>query len=436
MSADRVAANANANANANAAPQGYAEFKTGWRVVLASMLGIGLGLSPVPFYTIGMLAPELNKAFGWKFGDIMGGLPIMTLAVLVASPAVGLLADRYGVRRVALTSVLLFALSFMAFALSNGSLTLFYVTWGLMAVLGAGTLPVTWTRAVNNQFEIRKGLALGLSLLGTGVFGFLVKPLTAWLIATHGWRAAYLVVGLLPLLVAWPVAYFCFHEGGAARAHASAAERRASDAARKALTPGLSLREALKDWRFWLLAVSFVLISFAVGGPIPNMENILKVAGFQRSDIVGLVALIGLSVIAGRIVGGWLIDRFWAPAIAFVMLSLPALACWFMAQGTMSIDIARLSICLIGFAAGVEYDLMAFLVARYFGMKNYSAIYGSLYGFFALGAGIGPVIFGKAFDKSGTYAPVLLLSAALLLLGAAMLLLLGRYRSFGAAERA
>ncbi len=411
-----------------AAPRGYSEFKTGWKVVLAAMLGIGLGLSPVPFYTIGMLAPELAKAFQWPFAAIMGGLPVMTLAVLIASPAVGLLADRYGVRRVALTSVVLFSLSFMSFALSTGSIVQFYVTWGVMAVAGAGTLPVTWTRAVNNRFDVRKGLALGLALLGTGVFGFLVKPLTAWLIAEHGWRAAYVVVGALPLVLALPVAWVFFHDVG--ERNASAADRRRDTAARAAATPGMSLGQAMRDWRFWVLAVAFVLISFGVGGPIPNMENILKVAGFARADIVSLAATIGLSVIVGRILGGWLIDRYWAPGVAFVMLAAPAIACWLMAGGTMDSGTARFSIFLIGFAAGVEYDLMAFLTARYFGMKSYSAIYGMLYGFFALGAGIGPVMFGKSFDKSGSYASVLLASAVMLVLGAAMLLALGRYRKF------
>jgi predicted MFS family arabinose efflux permease len=179
-----------------------------------------------------------------------------------------------------------------------------------------------------------------------------------------------------------------------------------------------------------VLAFAFVCVSFGVGGPIPNMENILKVAGFERDNIVSLVALIGLSVIAGRIIGGWLIDRFWAPGIAFVMLSLPALSCWLMADGGMSVPAAGAAIFLIGFAAGVEYDLMAFLVARYFGMKGYSAIYGSLYGFFALGAGIGPVVFGKVFDKTGSYAPVLGTSAALLMIGAVSLLFLGRYQRY------
>ena len=423
-----TAGSATAAATGTTGTSSYSEFRAGWPVVLASMLGIGLGLSPVPFYTIGMLAPELHKAFGWEFGAIMMGLPIMTFAVLLASPLVGLLADRYGVRRVALTSIVLFALSFMTFALGNGSIGMFYVSWGLMAVFGAGTLPVTWTRAVNNRFEVRKGLALGLALLGTGVFGFLVKPLTAWLIAEHGWRAAYVVVGALPLLIALPVAYFAFHDIG--DSGGSAADRRANDAARKVTTPGLTLAQACRTWRFWLLAIAFVLISFAVGGPIPNMENILKVAGFARNDIVGLVALIGLSVIAGRVIGGWLIDRYWAPAVAFVLLSLPALSCWLLAGGPLGIDAARLAICLIGFAAGVEFDLMAFLVARYFGMKSYGAIYGTIYGFFALGAGVGPVVFGKFYDKSGSYSSVLQLSAVLLLVGAASLLTLGRYQRF------
>jgi MFS family permease len=244
---------------------GRAEFRLGWGVVLSALVGIGLGLSPVPFYTIGMLAPELHKAFGWEFGTIMGGLPIMTLGVLVASPAVGMLADRFGVRRVALISIVLFSLSFMSFALSNGSIELFYLNWGVMALCGAGTLPVTWTRAVNNRFDLHKGLALGLSLLGTGLFGFFVKPLTAWLILAYGWRSAYLVVGAMPLLLALPIAYFFFHD--AEQVGENAAQRRASAALRSQATPGLTMRQALRDWRFWCLAIAFMLIAFAVGGP-------------------------------------------------------------------------------------------------------------------------------------------------------------------------
>lgn len=414
---------------AHTAKGGYGEFRDGWPVVTSAMLGIGLGLSPLPFYTIGILAPELAKEFGWGFAEILGGLPIMTFAVLVASPAVGLIADRIGVRTVALASLFLFGLAYAAFAFGNGDIRLFYLTWGVMAFVGAGTLPVTWTRAVNNRFDVRKGLALGLSLVGTGLFGFACKPYTAWLVEEFGWRAAYLGVAALPLLIALPIAFFLFHDVGARSI--TAAERRVADAERKALTPGMSFGKALGDWRFWILAVAFVPISFAVGGPIPNIENILRSNGFGPEQIVTLASLIGLSVIGGRLVGGWLIDRFWAPGVAFVLLSAPAVACWLLAQGTTDPMIAGLSIVLIGFAAGVEYDLMAFMVARYFGLKSYGGIYGALYGFFALGAGIGPVVFGQFFDRTGGYGSILLYSAVGLVAGAALLLLLGKYRQFG-----
>lgn len=408
---------------------GFGEFRTGWPVVMAALFGIGLGLSPVPFYSIGMLAPELAKEFGWKFGDIMVGLPIMVFGVLVASPVVGWLADRHGVRRVALTSIVLFSLAFMSFAFGNGNIMLFYLSWAMIAVLGAGTLPVTWTSAVNNRFEVRKGLALGLALLGTGLFGFAIKPLTAWLIATVGWRGAYLAIGALPLMLAFPIAFFAFHDVGDVGRSREA--RQVANRARSAGTPGLTFVETLKEWRFWLLAAAFVLISYAVGGPIPNMENILRTAGFGPTDVVSLAATIGLSVIVGRLLGGWLIDRYWAPGVAFVMLSVPAIACWYLAGGGLDNNSTRLAIFMIGFAAGVEYDLMAFLVARYFGMKSYGAIYGTLYGFFAVGAGLGPVMFGKAFDQTGNYHSALLLAAAMFLAGALLLLPLGRYRHFG-----
>jgi MFS family permease len=402
----------------------YAEFKQGWRVVFASLVGIGLGLSPVPFYTIGMFAPELAKQFHWQFAQIFFGLTVTTFTVLITAPAAGFLADRWGVRPVVLGSIVLFGLSFAAFAATTGSLPLFYLTWAVLAAGGSGTLPITWTRAVNNRFDRRKGLALGLSLVGTGLFGSLLKPTCAWLIAHAGWRIAYLVIGALPLAIALPIAGAFFYDVGPEQGTRT----------RGAGLVGLTFSEALHEWRLWVLAFAFIPISFAVGGPIPNMENILSLHGFDKATIATLVAFIGLSVVTGRLLGGWLIDRLWAPGVAFVLLSLPALACWLFAQADLSFGEALLCICLIGFAAGVEYDLMAFLVARYFGMRSYAAIYGTLYGCFALGAGIGPMIFGANFDRSHSYGDALIASAVMLVASAALLLTLGPYRRFAQSD--
>lgn len=404
------------------AARGYGEFRRGWTVVLASLLGIGLGLSPLPFYTMGVFAPQLTKAFGWSISQIMAAITVTSLMTLWAGPVVGMLAVRFGARRVALTSLVLFSLAFMSLALSTASLTQFYLTWAAIAILGAGTLPITWTRAVNAWFDARKGLALGIALMGTGVFGVVSKPLTAWLIGGWGWRAAYVGLGLLPLLIAWPVAFALFRDTDTAHPQA---------ATRAALQPGgLTLRQAFRDWRFWLLAGALLPVSLALGGPVPNMENILTHGGVTPGDVLRLTPLIGLSALTGRIVGGWLLDRFWGPAVGFVILSLPGISCWLLAQPTLEFGQAAAGILLIGFALGVEYDLMAFFVARYFGLRSYSAIYGVLYVAFALGAGLGPLLFGWAYDSTGSYRVALYGAFAALLASAAALLLLGRYRVY------
>jgi MFS family permease len=394
------------------------EFRTGWPSVVSAMVGVGLGLSPVGFYTVGVFAPVLAQEFGWSFGAIFFGITVQTIAAVVFAPVAGLLADRFGARPVALISLVLFAFAFMTFALGNGSLAVYYGSWALLAVVGSGTLPMTWTRAINRRFERRRGLALGIALMGTGLFGFFSKPLTHWLIVSFGWRGAYVGIGLLPLVIGLPVALAWFHEP-------------AGRVVKQAAAPleGMTLAAALKSWRFWLLGAALLPISFAITGPLPNMENILHGDGFAGAEITNLTSLIGLSAIAGRLAGGFLLDLFWAPAVAAVILSMPLISLWLLIQPTLSAGEAAAAIGLIGFAVGVEYDLIAYLVARYFGMRAYTTIYSILYMCFGVGAGFAPFIFGWSFDRAHSYVPILETAAALLLGSVLSLLTLGGYRT-------
>lgn len=395
------------------------EFAQGWRVLVASLLGIGCGLAAIPFYTVGVFAPYLAREFGWSFGEIMAGLTITTVVVIVAAPAAGILCDRYGTRRVAITSLVLFGGAYLSLATLGNSLVQFYVTWAVIATLGAGTLPITFTRTVNQWFDRHRGVALGIAMTGTGVFGVLCKPLLAWVIGGWGWRAGYVALGLLPLLLALPAVLLLFREPARAGV---AIGRPASDG----LT-GLTKGEALRQWRFWLIAAALLPISFALAGAVPNLEPILLDRGIDQATILTLTPLIGLTAIAGRIVGGWLLDRFWAPAVAFVLLGAPAISCVILASAQLEPGMARFAILLLGFALGIEYDVVAYLTSRYFGMKAYSAIYSVFYVCFATGAGFGPLIFGIIRDSAHDFAPALLSAAVALPVCAGAFLFLGRY---------
>ncbi|MBF7013584.1 MFS transporter [Novosphingobium resinovorum] len=395
----------------------------GWAVVVAAMVGVALGLSPIPFYTIGMLAPQLSAEFGWSFAALMASITVQSGVVMIASPLAGIAIDRFGARPVALVSLPLFGLSFMSLALSNGSLTLYYAQWVIMAVLGVGTLSATWTRVVTQWFDKWRGMALGLASCGTGITGFIIKPLCAHLIETHGWRTAVVVVGCLPIVVGVPVVALLFRE----MARGAAAPDKPLEAAEEVVQPGLTLAEAARDRRLWIMAGAFLFIAFALTAPTPNLENILKTRAFTLPQIGEITAAFGLSVIAGRLIGGWLLDRFWAPLIALVILAFPALGCWLLTSSTLSPLIATLAVISLGFGAGFEFDLLAYLISRFFGQRHYGAIYGCFYAVIAFAGGLGPVVFGYVFDRIGDYTIALRSGSACLVVGAVLLLAMGAY---------
>lgn len=387
-------------------------------------------MSPLPFYTIGVFADPLAKEFGWGMGQIFSAMMFFTITAVFASPIVGHITDRVGPRRVVLTSITIFSLAMMSFSLLTESITLYFAIWTLLAICGAGTLPIAWTKAVNNWFFKSRGLALGLALVGTGLFGFLAKHYAFFLIENLGWRLAYVGVGALPLLIAWPIAFLLFRDTSDPKVADKVEQMERTYEQPKGQAGGLTFEQALKDWRLWLLAYSFIPISFAVGGPIPNLETLLGSKGFGAQEAVNLAGLIGIAVIIGRLAGGFMLDYFWAPAVAAVLLSLPAVATFMLIQPDLSYFAAATAIMILGAAAGVEYDLMAYIVSRYFGMKHYAKIYGFLYGFFALGAGIAPGVFGSSFEATGNYNSILLTASFLFIAGALPLLLLGKYRDF------
>ena len=407
----------------------YQEFSYAWRVVIASAVGIGLGLSPIPVYTLGVFALPLAQEFGWGIDKVMLALPVLTICALLMAPLVGLLVDKVGVRKVAITSVLAFSFSLMLHAANPGSYTYFLAMWVVVAICGIGTLPITWTRAINHWFHDCRGLALGSALVATGLFGIVAKLYVAGLIDAYGWRTAFVGLGFLPLLIALPVAWFLFRDVDDPAVPKDKLPEMVTDASNH-LAQGHTVKAAFLDWRFWLLCVCFVVISFGVGGTIPNMENLMGSKGFERGDAILLASLIGYSVMVGRIAGGYLIDRFWAPLIALGLLILPAISCYLLIQPSYTFAVAAFAVLLIGLAAGAEQDLMAFLVARYFGMKSYGVVYGCMYGAFALGAGMGPYIFGRAFAQSGTYDNMIMYAGIGFVCGSIPLLLLGKYRYF------
>jgi MFS family permease len=406
-------------------PRPLSEVRAGWRLLLAAMLGTGLGLPTLPFYTIGIFAPLLSAEFGWSFASIFGGLIVTTLVILFGGPLVGHLVDRRGARVVAAVSLAGLGLGYMTLASLDGSLAQYFVSWTILSVAGLGATPISFTRAINDAFVEQRGLALGIALSGIGVCALLVKPFAGALIDYAGWRMAIVAIGALPLLIGAPVVFFGMRF---ARADESTPVQ---NVAYRSRIPELTLRQAVRTRAFAILVGAFVVISFANGAPIPHLENILRSVHVDPKEIVTLTSFIGVAVIAGRLVGGWLLDRIWAPIVGIVAAAGAACGCGLLAQSSLSPTEALVAIMLLGFAGGVEGDLLAYLIAHYLGVRSYGAVYGTIFGLFALGAGAGPALLGHTYDRIGNYSLAMNICMLLLLLAAGLLIGLGRYPDRG-----
>lgn len=394
------------------------EFRRGWPVLFASMIGVACGASPIPFNTIGFFMGPLNAEFGWSFRDISLGVTIYGVIAALLAPVYGAMADRFGVRPVALLSLLAFSLAFAAFALTPPSIAGFYLIWLLVGLVGIGSTPVTWSRAVNMWFFKNRGLALGIMLLGTSLAAMILPTLTVWGIETYGWRGAHVVVAMLPLLVALPIGFLLFRE--------PRPEERPA-AVEASVADGMTLGQALRTRRFWTIWLSIACVALAYGGAHIHMPEIVKLHGFGASEAAGIMGMVGVAILAGRLITGWLLDRFWAPAVCFPILLLPALSCWLLMGTDTDYPKMMAAAFLLGFAAGAESDLIAYLASRYFGMAHYGKVYGMLYMPFGMASAISPAIYGAVRDNTGSYDPMLVVSAGLFVIGGALLLTLGRY---------
>lgn len=397
----------------------------GWRALLVAAVGYGFGVNVLPYYTLGAFVGPLEQTFGWSRAEVQGCLLSVVAGTLVAASTWGWLTDRHGVRKVGIVSQIGLAATLLALAFNPGHLWYWYGGWFLMTVLGLGTSPVTWTRSVVKWFNEGRGFALAVALCGTGLSSLIMPTAAAYAIEAIGWRLAYVILAASVVLIALPVTIWVLRpedEHGPSTPTAAAEDMH-----------GLTLAEALKGVRFWMLTLSLMMVGFAVSGLIPNIVPMMTGRGLEATTAATLMGVLGLSIIVGRLATGAAVDRFWAPFVALALLPMPAISCIILETGISDYMAIAACVVLIGIATGAEFDLAPYLVTRYFGTRNYSQIYAIQWIGFTVAAGSAPVLYGYLFDLTGNYSLPLYVSAGLFLLAPVVLLGLGRYPTFGAA---
>lgn len=383
----------------------------GWGVATAAFVGVMTSFAPIIPYTFSLFLNPLQRSLGWRRESMDGAFGLAAITVALVSPAIGILLDRYPPRRIILPSILVFALALASLSRLGSSIGRFYLTFFVMGLVANGTAQFAYTRTMLTWFQKRRGFALALILTGSGVGSIFIPPATQWVISNLGWRSAYLLLGGLALL-GLPLTSILVRNRPVSGHHGKIA-----------LPSGVSVGRALSSAAFWILAAITVLSAFSENGLVTNLAAILTQHGISASTAALALSFRGGAGIFGRLIVGLLIDRLSPQRIQTCVLAIAATGS-FMVSLSGSSGAALIGAALLGIGLGSEADVGPYLMARYFGRKHFSVLYGLTWTAYAIGGGTGPVVVGHFFDHAGSYQVQMLAGLAAIAFAAAAVSLL------------
>jgi MFS family permease len=398
---------------------GYEAFQPayfGWRVVLAACLGVMAGFGSLFVYTFSVFVKPLSTQFGWNREAISSGFAIAAVTLGFISPLLGRWIDRVGPRRIILPCMTIYVGAIFSLAFLRFGLWQFYLTCFVLGAVGNGAAHLAYSRSISTWFDRRLGTALAFVMVGAGL-GAMILPVVAQSVITRvGWRAAYGSLGAIALVLGLPLSWLFIRDRGANQHKAA-----------RVTHSGTSWQAGLRSSPFWIVTGILFVSSISMNGSITHLSALLTDRGLTASRAALCASLLGGASLLGRVLTGWLLDRLFAPYVAFAINAITALGIFLLARAD-TFFAGSIAAALIGIGAGGEAATTPYLLTRYFGLRSFSTLYGFTWTFYAAAGAIGPVILGRAFDMTGSYASLLTILAAALGTIALINFLLPRYK--------
>lgn len=365
----------------------------GWLMVAIAVLGISTGPAAFGIGSIGVFIGTFQSSYGWGRAEISSAITLLMLCTAFSVPVAGWLVDRFGPGRVLAPSLVALGLC-MAVLPHVRELWQLQAAYVAMGTIAAGSNSIAYMRILSTWFDRSRGLAIGLAGSGTGL-GFAYVPLLAQSLKdAYGFAWGYYGLAALAVCVTLPLVLLFLRERDAQRMDVVEGP--------PAITEGLSLGEALRSRDFWVLAAMFMSVTTVLYGLLPHLVPLISGNGVDEARAAQIASMFGLATFAGRIVIGFLVDRFDARRIAFTFFLISAAGLPLLAAD-LPVRAVFLSALLLGGSLGAEVDMLAYLASRYFGLRCFARIFGFLFGAVMLAMGAGPLVFGAIFDRTGSY---------------------------------
>jgi MFS family permease len=394
------------------------KFTNPWWVVVGAVTGLFVCNGPVLGFTFGVFLKPIIADTGWHRSTASFALSVGGILSAIAVPILGRMMDRWTIRRVALPGIVIYTIFMSLMGLAPAVLWIFTLMFAMAEMTSAIQTPLGYAKAISAWFDRRRGLALGIAMSGVGLGAFVIPQVAERLIERIGWRGAYVSLGLLTLVIAFPVVALWIREP-------RPGEGERGSVAAITVLPGHTVREATSTARFWMLGATFFLVAVGINGSAAHIVPLLTDHGLSAAAATATLAIFGLATMGGRLLAGFLVDRIFAPYVATFFFLAPIAGFAFLASASGMLPAA--GVVLMGMGLGTEIDLIAFLVTRYFGQRAFGQLYGCFFMIFGLGSSLGRFLAGLVYDLAGSYTPALIGAALALVTAVIFVNRLGAY---------
>jgi OFA family oxalate/formate antiporter-like MFS transporter len=369
-------------------------------------------------FSFGVFFSALLEEFGWSRAALSGAFALYAFGYSAFSAVAGRFTDRWGPRAVIATGGVFLGAGWIAMS-ATSAVWHPYVFYGLIAALGMSTANVPCGATVARWFVRRRGLATGVATAGGSFGAFAFPPIAQLLVGKIGWRWAYVVFGavlfltlnlLAPLMIRDPERLGLTPDGDPPEEVRRARQGRSD----------FTTAQAMRTRAFWVLFALFSATWFSIFTPLVHLVPLARGLGIDPLVAATLVSAIGMAGIIGRLVMGSVSDRIGRrPAIGVGLVLQVAAFLGFAEVGALS-GLYAASITF-GFSYGAVSALFPAMVADFFGRGQAGSLVGILFAMAGSMAAWGPLSAGFIYDRTGSYGPAWVGSAALNVLALGLL---------------
>ena len=397
------------------------------------LMGQLFGTSMLLVGPLSMIMVPMTNEFGWSRYQFSFAMSAVMWAGALASPILGRLIDRRGVRPVVLTGTVALGLLSLALARQTASLFLFYLLFALVGVFGA--IAAGYGKVMGSLFTKHRGKAMGIVGAFSPVIASVFPQISNQLLLAFGWRGIFTGYGIVILVTAVLLYFWLEEPSGNFGSAAPSSPAEGESAPRQAFAPpqmeGLTASEALRSRTLWTMIVSGLAAGILGAGWMQHSFAFQLSRGFGQQLAVNALTFSLLIAPVATMLGGWLLDRVQSAKVYVPFALMAALSAylqsimWANYGGTSLLFVA---VTLSTMAINAQMPMLGYFYTRFFGMKAFGEIAGINMAVLSLVAGFSAPLVGYLYDRTGSYGLALLGMTAGYVVSALLYLTIGRYR--------